>query len=77
MKIQITNEFGKLVINITSKSNNSFDKPKEMMYCSKFLLRISYNNFSRERGEGCWGLHREEADRKTRSMAVHCYWLYS
>ena len=40
------------------------------MYCLKFLFRISYNNFSRERGEGSWRLHREEADRKTRCMAV-------
>ena len=55
MKIQITNKSSNLVIhvNYNVKSNNSFDKPKEMMYCHKFLYRIPYNNFSGKRGEGC------------------------
>ena len=41
-----------------------------MMYCPKFPFRISYNNFSGERCGGCWDVHREEADRKTRCVAV-------
>ena len=47
-----------------------------MMYYTKFLFRISYNNFSGERGEGCWCVHREEADRKTRCVAVALLLVY-
>ena len=46
------------------------------MHCPKFLFRISCNNFSGERGEGWWGVHREEADRKTRCMAVSLLLVY-
>ena len=40
------------------------------MYCHKFLYRIPYNNFSGKRGEGCWGVHREETDRRKKNK-VH------